>query len=142
MQADIERFPSGIRALADFVHSIGLQFGIYEDYGTETCAGYPGVLGHLEQDAKSKTMRDERELLRDIFIVSFRLVDCGLFEVRRLQCRCQRLRYGLSIDGTSLECDGIRNRVFMFVASLSGVFENETQLFSDRSNVQSLAKLG
>jgi hypothetical protein len=31
-----------------------LKFGIYEDYGTETCGGYPGVLGHLEQDAKSK----------------------------------------------------------------------------------------
>jgi hypothetical protein len=31
-----------------------LKFGIYEDYGTATCEGYPGVLGHLEQDAQSK----------------------------------------------------------------------------------------
>jgi hypothetical protein len=50
------RFPSGIRALSDYVHSLGLKFGIYEDYGTETCAGYPGVLGHLEEDAKSKEL--------------------------------------------------------------------------------------
>ena len=34
LQPDPVRFPSGIRALADFVHSLGLKFGIYEDYGT------------------------------------------------------------------------------------------------------------
>ena len=38
---DPERFPNGIKALADYVHSKGLKFGIYEDYGTETCGGYP-----------------------------------------------------------------------------------------------------
>ncbi len=54
LQPDNKRFPSGIRALADYVHSLGLKFGIYEDYGTQTCAGYPGVLGHLVQDAQSK----------------------------------------------------------------------------------------
>lgn len=30
---------------------MGLKFGIYEDYGNFTCAGYPGILGHLETDA-------------------------------------------------------------------------------------------
>ncbi len=54
LQPDNQRFPSGIRALADYVHSLGLKFGIYEDYGTETCEGYPGVLGHLTLDAQSK----------------------------------------------------------------------------------------
>ncbi|CAF0889045.1 unnamed protein product [Didymodactylos carnosus] len=53
LQPDNKRFPSGIPALADYVHSLGLKFGIYEDYGTETCAGYPGILGHLEQDANT-----------------------------------------------------------------------------------------
>lgn len=33
------------------VHSRGLKFGIYEDYGNFTCAGYPGILGSLELDA-------------------------------------------------------------------------------------------
>jgi alpha-galactosidase len=33
LQPDPLRFPSGIRALADYVHSRGLKFGIYEDYG-------------------------------------------------------------------------------------------------------------
>lgn len=35
------------------VHSKGLKFGLYEDWGTKTCAGYPGVLGHEELDAKT-----------------------------------------------------------------------------------------
>lgn len=53
LQPDPERFPSGIKSLADHVHSLGLKFGIYEDYGNLTCGGYPGVLGHLEVDAKT-----------------------------------------------------------------------------------------
>ncbi|XP_049835840.1 alpha-N-acetylgalactosaminidase-like [Schistocerca gregaria] len=53
LQPDPDRFPSGIKALADYVHSKGLKFGIYEDYGTNTCAGYPGILGHLETDAQT-----------------------------------------------------------------------------------------
>ena len=32
---------------------LGLKFGIYEDYGNFTCAGYPGILGHLETDANT-----------------------------------------------------------------------------------------
>jgi alpha-N-acetylgalactosaminidase len=35
------------------VHSLGLKFGIYEDFGNYTCAGYPGVLGHMETDAQT-----------------------------------------------------------------------------------------
>jgi len=50
--ADAERFPSGIKALADYVHSKGLKFGIYTDAGTMTCAGRPGSIGHEYQDAK------------------------------------------------------------------------------------------
>ncbi|KAK3872826.1 hypothetical protein Pcinc_022127 [Petrolisthes cinctipes] len=51
LQADPHRFPSGIPALSDYMHKRGLSFGIYEDYGNYTCAGYPGILGHLEIDA-------------------------------------------------------------------------------------------
>ncbi len=50
--ADVERFPSGIKALADYVHSKGLKFGIYTDAGTMTCAKRPGSIGHEYQDAQ------------------------------------------------------------------------------------------
>jgi alpha-galactosidase len=49
--ADAQRFPSGIKALADYVHSKGLKFGIYSDAGTHTCAHRPGSQGHEYQDA-------------------------------------------------------------------------------------------
>jgi alpha-galactosidase len=50
---DSARFSHGIKALADYVHSKGLKFGIYTDAGTKTCQGRPGTLGHEEQDART-----------------------------------------------------------------------------------------
>jgi alpha-galactosidase len=49
--ADAKRFPAGIKALADYVHSRGLKFGIYSDAGSKPCAKRPGSLGHEHQDA-------------------------------------------------------------------------------------------
>jgi alpha-galactosidase len=48
--ADPQRFSSGIKALADYIHSLGLKFGIYSDAGSKTCAGRPGGRGHEFQD--------------------------------------------------------------------------------------------
>lgn len=50
--ADPEKFPSGIKALADYIHSKGLKFGIYSDAGTKTCQGRPGSRGYEFQDAR------------------------------------------------------------------------------------------
>ncbi|MFD4603835.1 glycoside hydrolase family 27 protein [Streptomyces sp. NPDC058464] len=52
LQADPAKFPNGIKAVADYVHSKGLKLGIYEDAGLQTCAKKPGSLGHEEADAK------------------------------------------------------------------------------------------
>jgi alpha-galactosidase len=49
--ADPQKFPSGIKALADYIHSKGLKFGMYSDAGTQTCQGRPGGRGHEFQDA-------------------------------------------------------------------------------------------
>ena len=51
--ADSARFPSGMRALADYIHSRGLKFGIYSDAGRLTCGGRPGSQGHEFQDART-----------------------------------------------------------------------------------------
>jgi alpha-galactosidase len=53
IQADATRFPSGIQALADYVHSLGLKFGIYSDAGRKTCGGRPGSRGYEFQDART-----------------------------------------------------------------------------------------
>jgi alpha-galactosidase len=49
---DPNHFPSGMKALADYVHSKGLKFGLYSDAGTKTCAGRPGSRGYEYQDAR------------------------------------------------------------------------------------------
>jgi alpha-galactosidase len=49
--ADPKKFPSGIKALADYIHSRGLKFGIYSCAGRKTCAGRPGSHGYEFQDA-------------------------------------------------------------------------------------------
>ena len=52
IQADAKKFPSGIKALSDYVHAKGFKFGIYSDAGTKTCGGFPGSRGHEFQDAQ------------------------------------------------------------------------------------------
>ena len=59
LQANLSRFPSGMKALGDYLHGKGLKFGIYQVPGTKTCAqgtgAYPGATGsqgHEQQDAR------------------------------------------------------------------------------------------
>ncbi|MCW3846335.1 glycoside hydrolase family 27 protein [Sphingomonas sp. LB-2] len=53
IQPDPKRFPSGMKALADYVHGKGLKLGIYSDGGATTCGGRPGSRGHEYQDART-----------------------------------------------------------------------------------------
>ena len=50
--ADPVKFPDGIKALADYIHSKGLKLGIYSCAGTHTCAGHPGSFEHEFADAE------------------------------------------------------------------------------------------
>jgi alpha-galactosidase len=51
--ADQQRFPSGMKALADYIHSKGLKLGVYTDAGRLTCQKRPGSYQHEVQDARS-----------------------------------------------------------------------------------------
>ncbi|KAG0631843.1 hypothetical protein M758_1G283400 [Ceratodon purpureus] len=53
LQSRPQTFPSGIKALADYVHGKGLKLGIYSDAGYLTCATQPGSLGYEDQDART-----------------------------------------------------------------------------------------
>ena len=48
-----EKFPHGIKYIADYIHSKGLKMGIYSCCGTLTCGGYPGSYDHEYIDAKT-----------------------------------------------------------------------------------------
>ncbi len=50
---DPEKFPYGMKAVADYVHSKGLKFGMYSCAGVMTCAGYPSSYDHEFTDAKT-----------------------------------------------------------------------------------------
>jgi alpha-galactosidase len=50
---DPRKFPHGIKVVADYIHSKGLKFGLYNCAGTATCAGYPGTRGYEYQDARN-----------------------------------------------------------------------------------------
>ena len=52
LYADPDKFPSGMKALGDYIHSKGLKFGIYSDAGTKTCGEMPGSYGYEEKDAQ------------------------------------------------------------------------------------------
>lgn len=61
MQPHPQRFPSGMKAVADYIHSLGLKAGIYSDAGAVTCGSIwdndligigAGLYGHEEQDAR------------------------------------------------------------------------------------------
>lgn len=52
---DKKKFPSGIPALVDYVHSLGLKFGLYSDSGLLTCQGRPGGLYFETEDAATYT---------------------------------------------------------------------------------------
>jgi alpha-galactosidase len=52
IQPDAKRFPSGMKALGDYIHAKGLKFGIYSDAGKRTCAFRAGSRGHEFQDAQ------------------------------------------------------------------------------------------
>ena len=49
---DPKKFPHGIKAVSDYIHSKGLKFGLYNCAGTKTCGGYPGTRGYEYQDAR------------------------------------------------------------------------------------------
>ncbi|MFH0989535.1 MAG: glycoside hydrolase family 27 protein [bacterium] len=53
IQPDPLRFPSGMKALAEYIHAKGLKFGIYSCAGDRTCGGRPGSRGYEYQDART-----------------------------------------------------------------------------------------
>ena len=53
MVPDPEKFPHGMKYIADYLHERGLKFGMYSCAGYLTCAGYPASYEHEWDDAKS-----------------------------------------------------------------------------------------
>jgi len=83
LQADPQRFPQGIESVVQSVHSLGLKFGIYEDAGYSTCAGFAGSgqpkgggHAHFLQDASPEPPHRILGVGTGIFSGLARLVRC------------------------------------------------------------------
>ncbi|KJE91573.1 melibiase [Capsaspora owczarzaki ATCC 30864] len=50
---DATKFPSGMSALSEYIHSKGLKFGMYVSAGDITCMGFAGTKGHEQIDAET-----------------------------------------------------------------------------------------
>jgi alpha-galactosidase len=51
LEGDPQKFPHGMAWMGQQVHALGLKFGIYEDAGDKTCAGFPGTWNFFQKDA-------------------------------------------------------------------------------------------
>ena len=60
IQANASRFPSGMKALGDYIHARGLKFGLYTAMGEESCCGYPALGCHSvdQEDGCAQAKRD------------------------------------------------------------------------------------
>lgn len=59
LQADRQRFPQGMKPVADAIHGMGLKFGIYEDAGYATCGGFAGS-GEPRTGGRDHFLQDAR----------------------------------------------------------------------------------
>ncbi|CAI4222831.1 unnamed protein product [Auanema sp. JU1783] len=81
--SDPERFPSGMKNLAKYMHDRRLTFGIYEDYGTKTCAGFPGSYNFLKIDAQTFADWDVDYLKLDGCNIELDLMPIGYPQMER-----------------------------------------------------------
>ncbi len=54
LSTNLERYPSGLRGLGDYIHKKGLRYALYTDAGTLTCSkAMPGTKGHEFEDMQA-----------------------------------------------------------------------------------------
>ncbi|KAI9691396.1 MAG: hypothetical protein M1820_009684 [Bogoriella megaspora] len=51
LEYDPQKFPGGMKSVADSLHAMDMKFGMYSSAGTFTCGRYPGSLGYETEDA-------------------------------------------------------------------------------------------
>ena len=98
IQPDAKKFPSGMKALGDYVHSLGLRLGIYSDAGNVTCEKRPGSYGYEREDAADYAewgARSRPKPLHEAPVVTVTLADSKRDSHRRCRLRQVRLlRHG------------------------------------------------
>lgn len=84
------KFPNGMKAFGDYLHSLNLSLGLYSSSGPATCQGFPGSEGFEAQDAKT---------LSEWGTDFFKLDACYQFNVTARQRSFEAMRDGLAAAG-------------------------------------------
>eukprot|EP01052_Picozoa_sp_SAG31_P048976 SAG31_NODE_10509_length_1130_cov_1.137730_1_plen_227_part_10 len=71
------KWPSGIRAMADQIHSKGLLFGVYTDLSDHTCGWGPGSANHYAVDAQTFAKDFQADYLKVDFCGAWNGSDAG-----------------------------------------------------------------
>ncbi len=129
-----ERFPSGIPALAEYIHSKGLKFGIYSCAGTHTCMGEVSSYGYEDIDARTFA-----EWGADLLKYDFCYKPIGV-EGRKLY---ERMGQELRTSGREIlfsMCEGGRMEPWRWGASAGAQMWRTTQDIKD--SWESIEKIG
>jgi alpha-galactosidase len=123
---DPKRFPNGIKAVADYVHSQGLKFGIYSDAGALTCEKRPAGLGHEYQDARTYAAWDVDYLKYDW---------CNTLPGQDARASYANIRQALDSSGRSIVlsiCEWGKNQPWLWGKEVGGNLWRTTGDIQDR----------
>jgi alpha-galactosidase len=130
--ADPQKFPNGMKALADYVHSRGLKLGIYSSAGTTTCAGFPASLGNEQRDAN---------LWASWGIDYLKYDNCGDHQGRTAQQRYTAMRDALAATGRPILyslCNWGQENVWTWGASVGNSWRTTGDITDSWSSVTSI----
>ena len=122
LQVDPQRFPQGMKPVAQAIHAMGLKFGIYEDAGYETCGGFAGS-GEPDGGGSDHFLQDAR-LFASWGVDYLKLDGCNVYVPAGGQ-QGRRLPQGLRSAECSAEKRGPTHR---FLGIGPGVFSGHTRL--------------
>jgi alpha-galactosidase len=123
LQADPGRFPHGMKAVVDEVHSLGLKFGIYEDAGSETCAKFAGS-GEPQGGGKDHFFQDAR-LFKSWGVDYLKLDGCNVY-TKPGETKLQAYRRAYAKEAAALKAAG---RPVVFSESAPAYFINSPEWY-------------
>ena len=133
---DPVRFPNGIKAVADYVHSKGLKFGIYTSAGTKTCNtyGFPGGLGFEQKDAN---------LFASWGVDYLKYDNCGDHQGQTAQQRYTKMRNALQATGRPILfsiCEWGVNRPWEWAHSVGNAWRTTQDIRDNYPSMLSIFK--
>ena len=105
--ADPEKFPHGMKYLADYIHSKGLKFGMYSCAGVYTCAGYPGSFDKEYIDAETFASWDVDYLKYDACYVPYNFGSHGNLLYRRMGMALKQCGREILFSVCNWGCDDV-----------------------------------